>query len=109
MLVWPISSPKMTRMFGLVPPGAAAGRGGGVGGVGCACATAVPPESPEAASAVPASSMRRRLTVLSLSLMVAPPLFRRPRAEGHSRLLMLPQSRSIYRLPLGKLPTAVED
>src|SRR5689334_5309362 len=53
-----MSSPKITRMFGL-PPDGAAGRGGGVG---CACATAAPPDRPEAASAVPASSIRRRLT-----------------------------------------------
>src|SRR5215218_9496219 len=67
----------MTIMFGLAPDGAA-GRGGGVG---CACATAAPPET-EAASAVPASSIRRRLRAPS-------PLSISPRSSGEICLLMV--------------------
>jgi uncharacterized membrane protein len=75
-MVWPMSSPKMTRMLGL--PLAAAG----ARGCGCACAvvTGALAASAEAASVVPASRMLRRLggrlTGLSLfALLMANSLF----------------------------------
>src|SRR5262245_7841623 len=66
MLVWPMSSPKMTRMFGLRP--GVAGRAGGC----CACATRI--EAPAlsadvAASVVPPSRMLRRLNDPSFVLV----------------------------------------
>ena len=64
MLVWPISSPKMTRIFGLRPDGAAR--------CCCACATFIDgadPSADEAASVVPPSRILRRLTVLCFVLV----------------------------------------
>src|SRR5215218_4662906 len=80
MLVWPMSSPKMTRMLGRRPVGPA---GLGAGAAGCACATAAPPDSAEAASAVPPSRILRRSRGRSLpsfalwSLMCCSPSLRR--------------------------------
>src|SRR5580698_599995 len=60
MLVWPISSPKMTRMFGWRPD-AADGAGAAVGAAFCACASAPEVIVAAATSAEEPSRILRRL------------------------------------------------
>src|SRR5258708_2413308 len=63
MLVWPMSSPKMTRMLGLPPEGAA------VGGCGWVCAPGVGSGvgwAGGAAVGVPANRILRRLRAVSV-------------------------------------------
>src|SRR5690349_21204596 len=61
MLVWPTSSPNITRMLGFLPPAGA-----------CACSIVRAPTTPNAASAVPPRRMRRR-SALILSVIIASP------------------------------------
>src|SRR5258706_2252850 len=65
MLVWPISSPKMTRIFGLRPDGAAGAGPGAAGAAFWACANA--PEVKVAAATsvdVPSRMFRRLMDLL---------------------------------------------